>query len=69
MFYEARVFDAYGDLKKTVSSQELHARHWKKFQELEEKTVFHKKKDSSKPERKIGKKEIDSLVPQLQMAS
>ena len=69
MFYEARVFDAYGNLKKTISSQELHARHWKNFQKLEEKTVFHKKKDSSESGRKIGKKEIGSPVTQLQLAS
>jgi hypothetical protein len=69
MFYETRVLDAYGNLKKTISSQELHTRHWKKFQELEERTVFKQKKDSSKPGRKKGNKNVVLSLVHLQKAS
>ena len=55
MFYETKVLDAYGNLKKIVSSQELHIRHWKIFQQLEERKVFHPKKISSLPKRNKGK--------------
>lgn len=67
MFYETRVLDPYGNLKKTISAQELHTRHWKIFQQSEEKTVFHMKKDSSKPGRKKGKKDL--IVARLKKAS
>ena len=40
MFYETKVLDAYGNLKKIVSTQELHTRHWRIFQQLEERKVF-----------------------------
>ena len=44
------------------SSQELHTRHWKIFQQLEERKVFHPKKDSSMPKRSKGKKDEGFLV-------
>ncbi|MBT3366460.1 MAG: hypothetical protein HN472_11010 [Nitrospina sp.] len=62
MFYETRVLDAYGNLKKTISPQELQTRHWKIFQQLEERTVFQQKKGSSRPGRKKGKKDESLLV-------
>ena len=62
MFYETKVLDAYGNLKKIVSTQELHTRHWKIFQQLEERKVLHPKKNSSMPKRKTGKKDEGLLV-------
>ncbi len=52
MFYETRVLDAYGNLKQVISSKELQARHWQKFQEAESNLSIYPKKDSSKLERK-----------------
>lgn len=66
MFYETRVLDAYGNLIKTISTQELHTRHWKIFQQLEERSVFSPKKGSSRPGRKKGGKGAGFLVAQLQ---
>ena len=40
MFYETKVLDAYGKLKKVVSAEELQSRHWKIFKSTEEKGVF-----------------------------
>lgn len=62
MFYETKVLDAYGNLKKIVSTQELHIRHWKIFQQLEERNVFHPKKNASMPKRNKGKKDAGLLV-------
>jgi len=56
MFHETKVLDAYGNLKKIVSTQELYTRHWKIFQQLGERKVFHPKKISSMPKRNKGKK-------------
>jgi len=39
-FTKQKVLDAYGNLKKIVSTQELHTRHWRIFQQLEERKVF-----------------------------
>jgi hypothetical protein len=70
MFYETRVLDAYGNLKKTISTQELHARHWKVFQQLEERNVFNPKKDSSNASTKKGnKKEEGFRLAKIQKAS
>ena len=69
MFYETKVLDAYGNLKKIVSSQELHIRHWKIFQQLEERKVFHPKKISSLPKRNKGKQDAGLLVVHLKKAS
>ena len=55
MFHETKVLDAYGNLKKIVSTQELHTRHWKIFQQLGERKVFHPKKISYMPKRNKGK--------------
>jgi hypothetical protein len=43
MFYETKVLDAYGKLKKVVSAEELQSRHWKIFQSREENGSFFKK--------------------------
>ena len=43
MFYETKVLDAYGKLKKTVSAEELQSRHWKIFESAEENGSFFKK--------------------------
>ena len=69
MFYETRVLDAYGNLIKTISTQELHARHWKIFQQIEERTAFRPKQGSSTPGRKKRKKAAGFLVVPLQKAS
>ena len=69
MFYETRVLDAYGNMKKTISSQELHNRHWKIFQQIEERSVFQQKKDTSRPGRKKGKKGVSLLAAHLKKAS
>ncbi len=62
MFNETRVWDAFGNLKKIISSQELHARHWKVFQKSEENLTFYPKKNSATPERKKAKIDEGSLV-------
>ncbi len=36
MFYDTKILDAYGKLKKIVSSEELQRRHWENFKFLEE---------------------------------
>jgi hypothetical protein len=69
MFYETKVLDAYGNLKKIVSSQELHIRHWKIFQQLEERNFFNPKKISSLPKRNKGKQDAGLLVVHLKKAS
>jgi hypothetical protein len=43
MFYETKVLDAYGKLKKIVSAEELQSRHWKIFKSTEENGSFFKK--------------------------
>ncbi|MFT4577323.1 MAG: hypothetical protein ACI8PD_002384 [Nitrospinales bacterium] len=43
MFYETKVLDAYGKLKKIVSAEELQSRHWKIFKSSEENGSFFKK--------------------------
>jgi hypothetical protein len=35
MFYDVRIFDAKGRLKRTVSSEKHHKQHWKKFIDLQ----------------------------------
>jgi hypothetical protein len=40
MFYETKVLDTYGKLKKIVSSEELQTRHWKIFEINEGKGSF-----------------------------
>ena len=52
MFYETRVFDGYGNLKQTISAQELHNRHWRKFQESEASLSIYPKRIPSTPARK-----------------
>jgi hypothetical protein len=52
MFYETRILDGYGNLKQTISSQELQKRHWNKFQESESNLSIYPKKSSSTPARK-----------------
>jgi hypothetical protein len=52
MFYETRILDGYGNVKQTISAQELHNRHWNKFQELESSLSIYPKKNSSTPARK-----------------
>ena len=43
MFYETKVLDAYGKLKKIVTAEELQSRHWKIFKSTEENGSFYKK--------------------------
>jgi hypothetical protein len=69
MFYETRVLDAHGNLKKTISAQELHTRHWKIFQKMEERTLFQPKKITPKPEIKMQKKKKSFNMEHLQQAS
>ena len=57
MFYETKVLDAYGKLKKIVTAEELQSQHWEIFQSAEENGSFFKKKMSLKIEKtKILKK-------------
>jgi len=43
MFYETKVLDAYGKLKKIVSAEELQSRHWKIFESIEKNGSYFKK--------------------------
>lgn len=43
MFYETKVLDACGKLKKVVTAEELQSRHWKIFNSMEENGSFFKK--------------------------
>jgi hypothetical protein len=43
MFYETKVLDAYGKLKKIVSAEKLQSRHWKIFESTEQNGSFYKK--------------------------
>ena len=62
MLSETKIWDAYGNLKKIISTQELHTRHWKIFNLSEESLAYYPKKKSSKPERKNGQKDQDASV-------
>ena len=44
MFYETRILDGYANLKQTISAQELHNKHWDKFQESESNLSIYPKK-------------------------
>ncbi len=44
--------DAFGNVKQTLSPQELRNRHWMMFQRSEESLSIYPKKSSSKPVRK-----------------
>ena len=67
MFYETKVLDAYGNLKKIVSTQELHIRHWRIFQQLEERKVFLPKTTFRKKNKR--KKDEGLLATHLKKAS
>ncbi len=56
MFYETRVFDAYGNIKQTISAQDLKNRHWSKFQQSEANLSIYPKKKTSTPARKTENK-------------
>lgn len=43
MFYETKVLDACGKLKKIISGKELQKRHWENYRILEENNCFAKK--------------------------
>lgn len=58
MFYETRVLDAHGNLKQTISAQELQNRHWQMFQESESSLSIYPKKSSSTPARKKRSKDL-----------
>ncbi len=44
MFYQVRVLDRYGKVKKIVSKDELRAAHWNRFDENKKSYVMPKKK-------------------------
>jgi len=67
MFYETKVLDAYGNLKKIISTQELHARHWKTFQQIEERKAFRPKTTFLKKNK--GEKGEGLLAAHLKKAS
>lgn len=67
MFYETKVLDAYGNLKKIVSTQELHTRHWRIFQQLEERKVFLPK--TTFPKKSKRKKDEGLLATHLKKAN
>lgn len=52
MFFETKVLDPSGNLKRIVTAQELQTRHWKMFQQQEEGMSFQPKKTSTLPKRK-----------------
>jgi hypothetical protein len=56
MFYETKVLDAYGKLKKTVSAEELQSRHWEIFKSTEENGSFFKKNALKKQTTENAKK-------------
>lgn len=62
MFYETRILDAYGNVKKTISAQELHNRHWQMFQQSEGSLSIYPKKSSSKPARKKSTRDKGLLI-------
>lgn len=59
MFFETKVLDPYGNLKKVITAQELQNRHWKLFQQQEEGMSFQPKKASTLPKRKKQNKKGD----------
>jgi hypothetical protein len=56
MFYETKVLDAYGKLKKIVSAEELQSRHWDIFKSMEESGSLFKKKALKNKTNKNSKK-------------
>jgi hypothetical protein len=56
MFYETKVLDAYGKLKKIVSAEELQSRHWKIFKSMEENGSLFKKNALKNQTNKNSKK-------------
>jgi len=44
MFYETKVLDAYGNLKRIVSCKELRKRHWENYKIMEENCSSFSKK-------------------------
>jgi hypothetical protein len=62
MLSETKIWDVYGNLKKIISTQELHTRHWKIFNLSEESLAYYPKKNSSKPKIKTGQKDKATLV-------
>jgi hypothetical protein len=44
MFYQVKVLDRYGNLKKVVSEAELRNTHWNRFDENKKKYEIPKKK-------------------------
>jgi hypothetical protein len=62
MFYETKVLDAYGKLKKIVTAEELQSRHWKIFKTNEENGSYFKKnilkKQMAENSKKISTKNL-----------
>jgi hypothetical protein len=56
MFYETKVLDAYGKLKKIVSAEELQSRHWKIFESTEKNGSVYKKNTLKKQTTENSKK-------------
>ncbi len=56
MFYETKVLDAYGKLKKIVSAEELQSRHWEIFKSMEENGSLFKKNSLKNQTNKNSKK-------------
>lgn len=44
MFYQVRILDRYGKVKKVVSREELQKAHWNRFDENKKSYVMPKKK-------------------------
>jgi hypothetical protein len=44
MFYQVRILDRYGKVKKVVSKDELRKAHWNRFDENKKSYVMPKKK-------------------------
>jgi|GEM_PF-2184220 hypothetical protein len=56
MFYETKVLDSYGKLKKVVSAEELQSQHWKLFESMEGNGSFLRKMSLRTERSRILKK-------------
>jgi hypothetical protein len=61
MFYEVRIFNAKGKLKKVLSGQELSQRYWKRIQDKE--AGLRPMKDKVKKISNDMRRELDALFP------
>lgn len=64
MFYETKILDAYGNLKKIISCKELKRRHWENYKIMEENcNAFAKtpRKGKSRNDSKNKESDLDNI--------